>query len=222
MEKKRDKTYNDKIFFIGRITTLIAILLFILFPVTVSVYYGAWPKLGDFLKGMLGVAPIFWIVGAIEAFTFAPMLGIGGTYLGFVTGNLTAMKVPAALNAMQAFKAEADTDEGEVISTIAIAVSSIVTVTILFFGMLLLTPLQPVLQSEILKPAFDNILPALFGGLAVVFFAKNAKIAIAPVLLMLVLFIAVPALASAVSIMVPVGAIFAIAVSRILYKKGLL
>ena len=88
--------------------------------------------------------------------------------------------------------------------------------------MLLLTPLQPVLQSEILKPAFDNILPALFGGLAVVFFAKNAKIAIAPVLLMLVLFIAVPALASAVSIMVPVGAIFAIAVSRILYKKGLL
>ncbi len=222
MEKRRDKTYNDKIFFIGRVTTLIAILLFILFPVTVSIYYDAWPKMGDFLKGMLGVAPIFWIVGAIEAFTFAPMLGIGGTYLGFVTGNLTAMKVPAALNAMQSFKAEADTDEGEVISTIAIAVSSIVTVTILFFGMLMLTPLQPVLQSEILKPAFDNILPALFGGLAVVFFAKNAKIAVAPVLLMLVLFIAVPKLASAVSIMVPIGAIFAIAVSRILYKKGLL
>lgn len=222
MEKRRDKTYNDKIFFIGRVTTLIAILLFILFPVTVSIYYDAWPKMGDFLKGMLGVAPIFWIVGAIEAFTFAPMLGIGGTYLGFVTGNLTAMKVPAALNAMQSFKAEADTDEGEVISTIAIAVSSIVTVTILFFGMLMLTPLQPVLQSEILKPAFDNILPALFGGLAVVFFAKNAKLAVAPVLLMLVLFIAVPKLASAVSIMVPIGAIFAIAVSRILYKKGLL
>ena len=74
-----------------------------------------------------------------------------------------------------------------------------------------------------LAPAFEWILPALFGGLAVVFVSKNAKLSIAPIILMLVLFICVPALnQSTVGIMVPVGVLFTIAVARIMYKKGML
>ena len=73
-----------------------------------------------------------------------------------------------------------------------------------------------------LQPAFDNILPALFGGLAVVYVSKNWKIALAPLIFMLVLFISVPSLASSVGVLVPVGALIAIGVSRILYKKNLL
>ncbi len=88
--------------------------------------------------------------------------------------------------------------------------------------MLLITPLTPVLNSPALAPAFDQILPALFGGLGVVYIARNWKIAIAPVLLMLVLFISIPSLGGLVSIMVPVGVLFTLAVSRILYRKGLL
>lgn len=212
------KTYKDKVHFYGRITNSVAILLFIAYPLFVSIYYNAFPCLNDFLGGMLGVAPIFWTVSIIEALTFPPMLGTGGTYIGFITGNLTSLKVPAAINALEAMKAEAATEEGEVISTLAIAVSSIVTILIIFFGVVLLNFLQPILQSPVLKPAFDNILPALFGGLAVVFFNKNFKIAIAPCVLMIVLFVLFPQLASAVSLMVPAGAVFTIIISRILYK----
>ena len=129
------------------------------------------------------------------------MLGSGGAYLGFVTGNLTAMKVPAALRAMQIADVEPNTEEGEVISTIAIAVSSIVTTLILFFGMLLLNMLSPLLESELLAPAFANILPALFGALGIVFLAKNWRIAIAPIVLMLTVFLIQPSLASMVSIL---------------------
>lgn len=82
--------------------------------------------------------------------------------------------------------------------------------------------MTPLLSSHVLAPAFSQILPALFGGLAVVFISKNAKLSVAPVLLMLVLFIFVPELnASTVGIMVPVGVIFSLVVARILYKKGL-
>jgi hypothetical protein len=214
--------YENKIHKWGRLSTSMAIVLFLSFPLFISIYYNAWPGWGPFLSGLLGIAPIFWVVGAIEAFTFGPMLGSGGSYLGFVTGNLTNLKVPAALNAMQSMEVEANSEEGDVVCTIAVAVSSIVTTIILVIGMLLLAPLQPILQSAILSPAFDNILPALFGALAVVFISKNWKIAISPMLLMLILFITVPSLASAVSILVPVGAIFTIIISRILYKKGLL
>lgn len=212
------KTYKDTIHVYGRITNIIAILLFIAYPLFVSIYYNAFPNFSDFLGGMLGVAPIFWTVSIIEAFTFPPMLGTGGSYIGFITGNMTNLKVPAAINALEAMKAEAASEEGEVISTLAIAVSSIVTILIIFIGVILLNFLQPILQSPVLKPAFDNILPALFGGLAVVFFNKNFKIAIAPCVLMIVLFVVFPKLSSAVSLMVPIGAIFTIGISRILYK----
>ena len=82
------------------------------------------------LKGLLGVAPIYWTVCTIEVFTYAPMLGSGGTYLAFVTGNITNLKAPAAINSMEAAKVKPGSEEGEVISTIAIATTSIVTTII--------------------------------------------------------------------------------------------
>ena len=89
--------------------------------------------------------------------------------------------------------------------------------------MALITPLTPVLNAPVLAPAFAQMLPALFGGLGVVFISKNWKIAVAPVLLMLVLFIFVPALnAGTVGIMVPVGVLFTMGISRLMYKRGLI
>jgi len=214
------KSYNDSVHFYGRIWVATGIFLMLMVPISICVYYNAWPQLTYVFKGLLGVAPIFWTVGIIEVFTYAPMLGTGGTYLGFITGNLTSLKVPAALNAMQAANVEATSEEGEVISTIAIATSAIVTTLVIALGVLMLGYLQPVLESPMLAPAFDNILPSLFGGLGVVYISKNWKIAVAPLFFMIALFLLVPSLASSVGVLVPVGALVAIGVSRLLYKKG--
>ena len=191
-------------------------------PTAICVRYDAWPPITWVLKGLLGVAPIYWTVGTIEVLTYVPMLGTGGSYLGFFTGNLTSLKVPCALNAMEAADVKPGTEEGEVVSTIAIAVSAVVTTVIIALGVLCLSFLEPFLQSETMAPAFDNILPALFGGLAVVYVSKNWKIALAPLIFMVLLFILVPGLANSVGVLVPVGAIIALVVSRILYKRNLL
>ena len=150
------------------------------------------------------------------------MLGTAGSYLGFVTGNLTNLKVPCALNAMENAKVKPGSEEGEIVSTIAIATSSIVTTLIIAAGVFLLAQLAPILNSPGLKPAFDNILPALFGGLAVVYVSKNWKISIAPLVFMVILFLLVPSLASSVGVLVPVGALISIGAARILYKKNLI
>lgn len=213
-------TYYEKTHLYGKIWIWTAIILILSVPIAICVYYNAWPGMTPVLKGLVGVAPIFWTVGTIEVITFTPMLGTGGSYLGFVTGNLTNLKVPAALNAMESAKAKPNTAEGEVISTIAIAISSIVTTLVIAVGVLLLAQLTPVLNSSVLKPAFDNILPALFGGLAVVYVSKNWKIALFPLLFMLLLFLSVPSLASSVGILVPVGALLSIGAARFLYKKN--
>ena len=219
----KNPSYMDCVHRDGRIWNLSMMVLLFLFPIAVAVIYQAAPDWHGLLMGMIATAPMYWAVGVVETFTYVPMLGAGGSYLSFVTGNISNLKLPVALNALEQADVKVNSEEGEIISTVAIAVSSIVTTLIILLGVLLITPLTPVLNAPVLEPAFAQILPALFGGLGVVFISKNWKIAVAPVLLMLVLFIAVPALnAGTVGIMVPVGVVFTLAVSRILYKKNIL
>ena len=198
----------------------LALLFMLMLPASISIYYDAWPVFSVFMVGMIGIVPIFWTVAVIETFTYVPMLGAGGTYLGFVTGNLTNLKVPCAINAMAAAKVKSSTEEGEVISTIAIAISSIVTTLIITIGVFLLFLIQPLLESPVLAPAFANILPALFGALGVVLVSRNVKVAAAPIIFMLLLFLFVPQLAGVGAVLVPVGVLVAISSARVLYKKG--
>ena len=204
----------------GKIWIWTAALVVFMVPVIICVKYDAWPSITKVLEGLVGVAPIFWTVGIIEVITYTPMLGIGGTYLAFVTGNLTSLKAPSALTAMENAEVKSGTEEGEVISTIAIATSSIVTTLIIVIGVCVLTLIAPVLNSPTLAPAFDNILPALFGGLGVVYISKNWKLSIAPIVFMVALFLIVPSLAGSVGVLVPVGVIITLIAGRIMYKKG--
>ncbi len=220
---KKKLSYMDSVHRDGRIWNLSVMVLLMAFPVAVAIIFGVIPDWNALAVGLIATAPMYWTVGAIETVTYVPMLGVGGSYLSFVTGNISNLKLPCALNALEQNGVSANSEEGEVISTIAIAASSIVTTLIIILGVILIVPLTPVLQAPVLQPAFEQILPALFGGLGVAFVSKNWKIAVAPVLLMLVLFIFVPALNSGtVGIMVPVSALFTIGTARILYKRGVL
>lgn len=220
---KKEISYMDSVHRDGRIWNILVMIILLMFPVAVGLIFSAVPDWAGIGKGLLATAPMYWAVGVVETVTFVPMLGAGGSYLSFVTGNISNLKLPCALNALETAKVKPQSEEGEIISTISIAVSSIVTTVIIIIGVCLLIPLEPILSNEHLTPAFDQMLPALFGALGVVFVSKNWKIAVAPVILMLILFIFVPAInSSTVGIMVPVGVVFTLIVSRILYKKGIL
>lgn len=220
---KKNMTYLESVHYYGRLWGIIVAAVLFLFPLSLSLFFGTLPNWGVLLKGVLATAPMYWAVGIVEIATYVPMLGSGGAYLSFVTGNISNLKLPCALDAMERAGVKASEEEGEVISTIAIAVSSIVTTLIILFGVICIVPLAPVLESPVLVPAFEQILPALFGGLGVVFVSKNLKLSIAPIALMLVLFIFIPALnEGTVGIMVPVGVLFTLLVARIMYKKGML
>ena len=220
---KNKLSYMDSVHRDGRIWNITVMVLLMAFPLTVAAIFSVMPDWKALGLGLVATAPMYWAVGAIETVTFVPMLGAGGSYLSFVTGNISNLKLPCALNALEQNEVSANSEEGEVISTIAIATSSIVTTLIIIIGVICIAPLTPVLSAPVLQPAFQQILPALFGGLGVAFVSKNWKIAVAPIALMLVLFIFIPALnEGTVGIMVPVSALFTIAVGRILYKRGVL
>ncbi len=221
---KKEMTYLESVHRDGRIWGYSLFALVLAFPLILCIVFNAVPEWTAMGRAIISVLPMYWAVGIIEIFTYIPMLGAGGSYLSFVTGNISNLKLPCALDAMEKAEVKANSEEGEIISTIAIAVSSIVTTFIIVIGVILImvSNLGTVLESEVLKPAFDQLLPALFGGLAVVFVSKNLKLAIAPMILMLALFIFTPLTSGEVGIMAPVGVLFTLAVARILYKKGVL
>ncbi len=217
-----DKAYQDQLHLTGRYWMLGALALFITAPLVMSIMTGVWPTFQEFLPGFIATAVVFWPITTIEVFTFTPMLGTGSSYLSFVTGNLASIKVPVALNAQDALNIEKGSEAGDVISTIAVATSSIVTTLIIIIGALLIIPLTPLLESSIMKPAFDNVVPALFGALGFVYISKRWKIALIPLIFMLAFFLLVPGSGGLVGAMVPVGVLITLISSRILYKKGLI
>jgi hypothetical protein len=218
--KTNARAYDETTHLLGKIWVWGMGLMLMLFPLAVCLYYDAWPDAAGLIKGLLAIAPMYWAVGIIEVVTYVPMLGAGGSYLAFITGSLTMLKVPCTLAALNRAKVKSGTPEGEAVATIAVAVSSIMTLFILFVGVLLIVPLTPVLENPALAPAFDQLLPALFGGLGVALIGRNLKIAIAPIAAMVMLFVLAPSLASSAAIFVPVAAGIAILAARLMYKRG--
>ena len=220
-EQKRTsfEAYTRRTHVIGRIVSTITLVLLVGAPFLIGSFLGAMPDLPAVGKGFLSVGLVWTVSSVVEFLVYTPMLGAGGGYLAFITGNLINMKIPCAVNARDIVGAKTGTPENEIISTLSIATSSLVTILVLALGVLLLVPLQPVLQSPVLQPAFANVVPALFGAMAYRYYRKNMKIAIAPLLVMSVLFILVPSLTGSTSFMIiPSGAI-AIGIAYFFYKK---
>lgn len=200
--------YNDRTHLIGRVSTVIVLIMLLGAPFLMGAYLGAMPDLGAAAKAFLSVGLVWTVSSVAEFLIYTPMLGAGGGYLAFITGNLINMKIPCAVNARDMVGAKTGTAENEIISTLSIATASLVTIVVLALGVALLVPLQPILQSETLRPAFDNVVPALFGAMAYKYFRHNMGIAALPLVLMSLLFIFVPSLTGSTSFMIiPSGAI---------------
>ncbi len=190
---KKQKDYFDSVHIWGRVWSIGALLVLFSLPVAISVYYNAWPEANFVFEALLKLVPLYWITSIIEVITFTPMLGAGGAYLSFVTGNITNLKLPCALNAMEQAKVKSNSEEGEIISTIAVGASAITTTLIIAVGVILFSPvLDDLRSSETLKPAFSYVSAALFGALGASYLKKHWKISIFPVLVGIIILLIMP------------------------------
>ena len=183
---KKQMTYSDKNHLIGRIFLATAVIIILLVPIAMAIVLKAAP---DFAKVATSLATliVFLAGGFVEVLTYSPMLGTGGTYLGFVTGNLVNLKVPCAVNAREQAGVKHGSKEGEIVSTVSVATSTIVTTVIIALGVALLVPLTPFLDNPVLKPAFGSAFTALFGALAYKYFVADLKLVPVPLALSIIL-----------------------------------
>lgn len=211
--------YNDSIHRIGRLWLLAVIVVLLSVPFLFSAVTGAHIEWKAFLKASVPVLIIYVPTCIVEFLVYVPLIGPGGSYLAFMTGNITNLKLPCAFSSRDIARTEVGTAENEIISTLAIATSSLVTMLVLTLGIILLIPLTPVLQSPTLKPAFDNVLPALFGALGMQYFRKSLKITVFPLSFMVLLCIIVPSMINSTSFLIIVCGGLAIALSYVFYRK---
>ena len=221
----------------GRIGTLIALIYMIGLPFVVLSAYGCMPSLGEVINiGTISILMIYIPVGISEAISYTPILG-ASSYLTFITGNIMNLKLPVAVNAMKITKKEPNTPEGEAISSVAVAVSSIMTVIILALAALLSTWISPVFELPSVKTASNYLIPALFGSLTLGLcgstntgkkVVKNGVMGVLPVIILVTVIALLVRISSGGSLFGAIGFLIlfmlpiAIISSRIMWKKGII
>ena len=213
-----NKTYMDKVHTWGRIWCVAALLFFLSIPLAISLHFGVTPRMEIIGKGVASIA-FFFATGIVEVIAYSPLLGAGGTYLSFVTGNIMNLKMPCALNAMDNAKVKANTEEGEVVTTIAICSSIIVTTVVIaiFVVIFALNPsFSETMQSDTFAPAFQQVTYTIFGSLAATYFIKHWKISIFPIAAISLILVFAGNLA--IGVLIPVGVVLAMVGAHVMYK----
>ena len=219
-KEKYFEEFNKGLHRIGKITMLAGILLLLAVPFIITLSYGVSINVGGFWRGSAKVGAVYIPVAIVEFLVYTPMLGAGGSYISFITGNVTNMKIPCAINARDIAGTEVGTPENEIVSTISTATSAIVTTLVVAVGVVLLTPLTPIFEQEALAPAFDNVIAALFGALALKYFSKSPKIAVIPVIFTSLVCILIPKMITDTGTLVIISGALALLIGFTLFKKG--
>lgn len=221
-QNKTERSFTDTMHIYGRVCTAFALLMMLSVPVLMCFYLDVTPYWPGLLQACLGICIVYMPVSIVEVIAYAPILGTGASYLAYITGNLSNMKIPCAVNAREMAEVEYGTTESEVVSTLSVAVSALVTTLVLTLGVLLmaLTPAADILTNPTLQPAFSVVLPALFGALGFTYFTKNPKVAILPFVIVVAVCLIAPSMGGQVVVLLPVAGLISILWGRFLYKKG--
>ena len=169
-----EKSFTKPIIRYGSLTNLLAIPLCFIPAIYLWLVKGAFPGWNNILTGWMYVASMFAIYSVVEPICYFPILGLPGTYMSFLSGNIGNMRVPCAVVAQESLGVEPGTKKAELIATLGIA-GSIFTNTIMVTiaaigGAALMSVFPPVVLT-----AFKYVSSAIFGAMFAMFASKNLK-----------------------------------------------
>ncbi|MBS7525189.1 hypothetical protein KHM83_00715 [Fusibacter paucivorans] len=176
----KNKSYEDSVYRLGRVSAIIFFLATLMLPAMLWFKWGLLPTKEGFIAGISVIAVIIIPILIGEFLSYAPIVGAAGYFVMLLSGNWMNIKIPASIVALEATELDSNSEEGDVISTMAVATSAIVTEVIIIAGVLLLTPFSSFFEQPAIKTGFEQIVPALFGALYIATLVKNPKAAVVP------------------------------------------
>ena len=156
---------------IGAPTNLLAALT-AFFPVLYLCFkFDCWPDMSLVLAGWGLVALSFGAFYIVEPVSYYASLGMSGTYLSFLSGNIGNMRVPCAALALDVTKSETGTVQAEIVSTMAICGSIITnliaTTSAALVGAAVVAVLPAAIKTGLQTYASAAIFGATFGNFAI-------------------------------------------------------
>lgn len=198
-------------------------LLFIIgVPSITCIWIDIWPSGVELVKSMISIAILFYPAAILSAIPYISTIGLYGTYLSFVTGNVSNIKLPCALNALGFLDENSSQEHKDCMVTVAVTISNIVTLIVLAVCVFGLFPYITDVMDLPIAPAFRQILAALFGALGVSCFTKNKMFSVILVVC-LVFFLIIDGTLSSTTLLViamSIIMVYSIVVSIIKYNKN--
>ena len=162
----KNSSYMDKTYRLGRIATIICILIMFIIPSIICTAYSIWPSFDSVMGAAGPLLAMYLPVALAEQLSMIPITG-NSAYINSIMGNVTNIKFPAYLTALASINQDPGSEEADVMGMIAVCISGMTTMIIILIGLILLVPLSPILTSPAVKTATSYIMPALFGSMLV-------------------------------------------------------
>ena len=149
---------------IGAPTNLLAAALAFLPVLWLCSTYNCWPALNVVLAAWGMVALSFGAFYFVEPISYYAALGMSGTYLSFLSGNIGNMRVPVAALALESTESQPGTIQAEVSSTMAICGSIITNLVFTTMAALVGAAVVAILPEFIVNALTKYAAAAIFGG----------------------------------------------------------
>lgn len=210
----------------GKRTSWLAIVISFGPAIVLALGFGLMPPINAIITAFISIVSAVGVLWVVEPVSYFPIIGMPGTYMAFVSGNISNLRVPCAAIAQDVAGVKPGSEEGIVVSTLGMGVSVLVNIALLTIGVVAGSAILEKLPASVIE-AFNYLLPALFGAIFVQFALKQLKIAPVAIVLGLGLTLGVNAgifnfLPGVPTYVVTLGSVFGtILVGRLMYKKGI-
>lgn len=216
-----EKEYLPYIITWGRRTNWTGVLLSFGPALVIACVFGVIPPFTAILNGFIAIAGAVGVVWFVEPISYFPIIGVAGTYMAFISGNIGNLRIPCAMVAQKIAGVEPGTNEGSIVATLGMAVSIVVNTAILTVGVIAGAQVLERMPRSVVA-ALQLLLPALFGAIFMQFALRKLKLA--PIVLGICILFALGVRMKMIPGYVStIGAVFlSIAVGVLMYKKGLI
>ena len=171
-----ENEYMPQMHRIGKLTGFLGVVLSFAPAAVLAVIYGLLPNPAALLTAFIAAARAFGFLWVVEPISYFTVLGPVGTYMAFLSGNISNMRVPCASMAQISAGVEPGSNEGSIIATIGMATSIVINVSVLTIGVILGSSVLSMLPPSVTE-ALNYLLPALFGALLMQFGLKQKSLA---------------------------------------------
>ena len=185
-----DNEYMPKQHKIGKITGWTGLLICFAPALVLGIIYHLWPNPAALLTASIAALSSFLIIQIVEPISYYPLVGPVGTYMAFLSGNISNMRIPCASMAQISCEVEPGSHKGSIVAAIGMGVSVIINVSVLTIGVIAGSSILAMLPATVIS-ALNYVLPALFGALFIQFAIKAKKLSVIMLAISIILYLGI-------------------------------